>query len=142
MKKIFSILVFTILLATVSLISSCGGSDREGDGKEKVSDAVVERIIDKYDEGETLTKNDYKKLIAYLENAVDEALPLMKKASAASESRDKEAYRKLMDKIKRIEDKYSFMNQVYRIVDNADSDEMGTSNKKKVERMFEKMRGI
>ena len=101
MKKIFATLFAFAAIASMTMLTSCGGAP---------SNEEIKKIVDRYDEGggsNELNDKDYDMLISYLEAAVNEALPLAKEMKKADENDDYDKVKELNKKNEQLEEKYS-----------------------------------
>lgn len=146
MKKFFKFFFpLAVIMAFVSLPACKGGDGSDDDGyggSSKVSSSAIEKIIEKYDDGDNLSASDYNKLITYVDNALDEVEPLMKKLKKAEKAYDDDKIDALRDKIMDLSDKYEYYEEALRIIRRADDNDLGSakSNARKLikkERKFE-----
>lgn len=133
MKKLFTAIFSFAMVMTMTVLASCGGAP---------SSADIEKIIDKYNDDEQLTPGDYNDLISYVDAAIDEVEPIMKKKEQARENDDYDRVDKYDDELEALEDKYEYYSDALRIIRHADDDDLGSAKsaaKKliKKERRFE-----
>lgn len=132
MKKIFATLFAFAAIASMTMLTSCGGAP---------SNEEIKKIVDRYDEGggsNELNDKDYDMLISYLEAAVNEALPLAKEMKKADENDDYDKVKELNKKNEQLEEKYSELPGVIRIFNDVDEHEMGDTRYAKIEKLRDK----
>lgn len=134
MKRFITAVFAFIAIASMTVLSSCGGSP---------SNEQIKEIVDRYDDGggsNELNDKDYDMLISYLEAAVNEALPLAKEIEKADENDDYDKVKELNKKSEQLEEKYCELPGVLRIFNDVDEHEMGDARYAKIEKLRDKLK--
>lgn len=142
-KKRLTTIVAILLCCMVTLMSSCNKSSRhdrdDEDDDEKVetfSHSAAKKMIDKHEAGK-FTKADYSTCIDWLEEGYDCMYTQVKWCVEHSDNED--SFSKNVDrKIKPVQEKYSELDDIMRILSHADAEEMGPANYKRFNRIDEK----
>lgn len=144
MKKLFSIFFTLSLLVAMTGFTSCkggDGDDSDGEGGGKPSKAKVEKVIDKYDNGDDLTDADYNVLLSYAEAALKEITKPRKDYLRANETDDVELERKAKQQMEKIADKYDLMEYVGNILEDTQYN-MSSKIEKRYEKFMDKVHAL
>ncbi len=123
MKKLFS--VFFAIVAIVAL-AACGSGDAKA-------------VADKIDNREELTPEDYTVMTDYCVSALNEIKPLIEKAVQAQKDGDTAKAEELQEEAKELEEKYPYSQKFMQAIMTASQDELGESNSKKIQEVFESL---
>lgn len=132
MKKIFTTMMSFALVMSMAVLASCGGVP---------TNEEVEKIIEKYDDGEDLTPSEYNDLTTYCNAGLDAMVPVVEEVMTAKEDGDRSRLKELKKETEEIADQYEYFMEALKIVCSADDDQLGTakSDAKKLERRYEKL---
>lgn len=131
MKKLITMLFSFAIIASMTVLSSCGGAP---------SNEEVHKIIDKYEENKkSLTEKDYDMLVDYTVAAVSESIPIQKEVAKAKKDCDDDQIEKKYKKIDELRHKkYKYIYQVQQVLFDSKDYEMGKANCKRIEDLKEK----
>lgn len=145
MKKIFNIFMTLSLLVAMTGFISCKGGDSDnsdgGSGDGKPSDAKVEKVIEKYDNGDDLSDADYDVLLSYAESALQEFTKPRKDYLRANEINDVDLERKAKQQMEKISKKYSLIEQVGNILEYTEYN-MSSKNQKRYDKFLDKVHAL
>lgn len=133
MKKLLSTLFAFAVIASMTVIASCGGSSAP-------SNENVKAAIGKYDKGDNLTESDWSAVIGYVDAAMDDMLPIYKEINEAQSSGDYSKLESIQGKAEKLNEKYKYLFEAIAIMENCDDNvEIGKANEEKAEKLLKKM---
>lgn len=133
MKKIIPSMLTLMVVAVMTVLSSCGGG------------ASVEKIVEKYNANEyyaldDFTPEEFTACIDYFEEAMNEAIPLLEKIKTATEEGDDDEVVSLMKETEALEEDYPYAEVVGKILFYASDEQVGEDNVERRKALEEKLK--